>query len=182
MNNNKDTITSYQYTKKHHNRNNSDISDKVIRKAKIKYDSQNNFTEKAPRKNKKREKTISSLRKRINRDRNDDDDYNDQFYQTLNNFNEIKYMSNAPNFENELTYFPSEKYLVERKDKIATYEAELDLLLKEKNNLESEIIKMPEHPKTLREIKIKRALNERLNVNEKNINKVKRTLRLMKEA
>ena len=182
MNNNKDTITSYQYTKKHHNRNNSDISDKVIRKAKIKYDSQNNFTEKAPRKNKKREKTISSLRKRINRDRNDDDDYNDQFYQTLNNFNEIKYMSNAPNFENELTYFPSEKYLVERKDEIATYEAELDLLLKEKNNLESEIIKMPEHPKTLREIKIKRALNERLNVNEKNINKVKRTLRLMKEA
>ena len=182
MNNNKDTITSYQYTKKHHNRNNSDISDKVIRKAKIKYDSQNNFTEKAPRKNKKREKTISSLRKRINRDRNDDDDYNDQFYQTLNNFNEIKYMSNAPNFENELTYFPSEKYLVERKDEIATFEAELDLLLKEKNNLESEIIKMPEHPKTLREIKIKRALNERLNVNEKNINKVKRNLRLMKEA
>ena len=91
-------------------------------------------------------------------------------------------MSNIPNYENEMTYFPSEKYLVERKDEIATYEAELDLLLKEKNNLESEIIKMPEHPKTLREIKIKRALNERLNANEKNINKVKRSLRLMKEA
>ena len=182
MNNNKDTITSYQFTKKHHKRNNSDISDKVIRNAKHKYDSQNNFTEKAPRKNKKREKTISSLKKRINRDRNDDDDYNDKFYQTLNNFNEIKYMSNIPNYENEMTYFPSEKYLVERKDEIATYEAELDLLLKEKNNLESELIKMPEHPKTLREIKIKRALNERLNANEKNINKVKRSLRLMKEA
>lgn len=41
---------------------------------------------------------------------------------------------------------------------------------------------MAEHPRTLREIKIKRALNERLNVNESNINKVKRKLRLMKEA
>ena len=189
INNNKDTITSYQYTKKHHNRNNSDLSDKAIRNAKYKYDSQNNFNEKFPRKN-KRERTISSLKKKINRNRIDDDDYyNDPYYQTFNNFNEIKYISNSPRientgnyFENDLTYFPSEKYLVGRKDEIETYEAELDLLLKEKNNLESELIKMPEHPRTLREIKIKRALNERLNVNENNINKVKRKLRLMKEA
>ena len=81
-----------------------------------------------------------------------------------------------------MIYFPSEKYLAGRKDEIETYEAELDLLLKEKNNLESDLIKMAEHPRTLREIKIKRALNERLNVNESNINKVKRKLRLMKEA
>lgn len=85
-------------------------------------------------------------------------------------------------FEDDLIYFPSEKYLAGRKDEIETYEAELDLLLKEKNNLESDLIKMPEHPRTLREIKIKRALNERLTVNENNINKVKRKLRLMKEA
>jgi len=190
MNNNKVSMAPYQYTKKRLNRNNSDFSDKAIRNVKFKYDTQNNFNEKIPRRNNLRQKTVSSLRNRINRDRfYDDDDYNDQFYQTFNNFNDLKYMPNTPRirntgnyFEDDLIYFPSEKYLAGRKDEIETYEAELDLLLKEKNNLESDLIKMPEHPRTLREIKIKRALNERLTVNENNINKVKRKLRLMKEA
>jgi hypothetical protein len=177
----------YQYTKKRLNRNKSDFSDKAIRNPKYKYDDQNNFREQMPRRNNQRQKTVSSLRNRISRNRFDDDeDYNDQFYHTFNNFN---YIPNTPRntnfgnyFEDDLIYFPSEKYLVGRKDEIETYEAELDLLLKEKNNLESDIIKMPEHPKTLREIKIKSALNARLSANEDNINKVRRKLRLMKEA
>ena len=190
MKNNKDNMTPYQYVKKNFNRNNSDFSDRANRNPKYKYDTQNNFNEKMPRRNNLRQKTVSSLRNRINRDRfYDDEDYNNQFYQTFNNFNEINNIPNTPRirnvgnyFEDDLIYFPSEKYLAGRKDEIETYEAELDLLLKEKNNLESDLIKMAEHPRTLREIKIKRALNERLNVNESNINKVKRKLRLMKEA
>jgi hypothetical protein len=190
MNKNKENMKPSQYAKRNFNRNNSDFSGGASRNAKYKYDTQNNFNERMPRRNNQRQKTISSLRTRINRDRfYDDEDYNDRFYQTFNNFNDLKYMPKTPRipnvinyFEDDLIYFPSEKYLVGRKDEIATYEAELDLLLKEKNNLESDIIKMPEHPRTLREIKIKRALNERLSVNEDNINKVKRKLRLMKEA
>jgi hypothetical protein len=190
MKNNKDNMTPYQYVKKNFNRNNSDFSDRANRNPKYKYDTQNNFNEKMPRRNNLRQKTVSSLRNRINRDRfYDDEDYNNQFYRTFNNFNEINNIPNTPRirnvgnyFEDDLIYFPSEKYLAGRKDEIETYEAELDLLLKEKNNLESDLIKMAEHPRTLREIKIKRALNERLNVNESNINKVKRKLRLMKEA
>ena len=81
-----------------------------------------------------------------------------------------------------MTYFPCEKHLVERADEINDLESKLDVLLQEKNHLESEIIKLPEHPKTLREIKIKKALNEQLSINGNNINNIKKKIRKTKKV
>ena len=78
-------------------------------------------------------------------------------------------------------YFPTEKYLIKKKEDINKLESELDLLYKEKDKLEKEIIKIPLHPKTLKEIKIKRALNDKISLNENCINKVKIQIRKIKE-
>ena len=83
---------------------------------------------------------------------------------------------------NDMIYFSCEKHLVERADELKDLESKLDVLLQEKNQLESEIIKLPEHPKTLREIKIKKALNEQLSINGNNINNIKKKIRKTKKV
>ena len=141
--------------------------------------------------------TITSLKKKKSRnkdlgDNEDDDDENskNKLFQTYSNFNDI-YLSNLSqkeiendkniNSDIDLRYFPIEKYLYDRKEGLNSLECELDILLREKNNLENEILKLPVHPKTLKEIKIKRALNDKLSINGKNINNIRTKIRKLKE-
>ena len=120
---------------------------------------------------------------------NENDENENIFYKTFNNLEDFINSSNKKkinlkekfNLEDKIIYFPSEKYLIEREDDIKKLESELDILYKEKNKLESEIVKLPEHPKTLKEIKLKRALNDKILLNENNINKVRIQIRKIKE-
>ena len=222
MEDNIDTITNYQYNKRHHSRSGSDLSERITKELLINpnVDLNNlstNFKNRSVDKrkhrtlnrsksrnlnssinrgdidNRKKEQTSTYLRNRINRniDMGDfDDDNNDRFYQTYSNFNDI-YLSNLAkremeddyrnNSENDITCFPSERYLHYRKEEINNLECQLDLLLMEKNNLENEMLKLPEHPKSLKEIKIKRALNDKLTANELNINNIRIKIRKIKE-
>ena len=191
-NNNKEIITSYQYTKKHRKTNSAIINN--IDNEIFQINKRTNVHSKNKSINKRKEIAITSLRKRINRNI-DNYENKDIYYKTYNNFNDLNNSSdinknekekndknNENNDDNFLTYFPSEKYLIERKEEINKLETELDLLYKEKNNLENEIIKLPQHPKTLKEIKDKRALNDKIALNESNINKVRIKIRKIKEV
>ena len=180
-NDNQEVITSYQFTKKNHRKTNSeimnDIDNEILQANK---NSQNpNSHNKNRNKSKNKEITISSLTKRVKRNLDYENEENKEFYYTYNDFNDLKQISKK---ENDVTYFPSEKYLVERKDEINKLESQLDLLYKEKNSLENELVKFPEHPKTLKEIKIKKALNVQLSINENNINNIRIKIRKIKEA
>ena len=84
-------------------------------------------------------------------------------------------------YENDITCFPSGRYLHYRKEEINNLECQLDLLLMEQNNLENEMLKLPEHPKNLKEIKIKKALNDKLTANEYKINNIRIKIRKIKE-
>ena len=137
-------------------------------------------------KSKIKENRINSLKKRPNRSIENNDNEN-IYYKTYNNLNDSSYIninkSNQKNIrlEYNIMYFPTEKYLIKKKEDINKLESELDLLYKEKDKLEKEIIKIPLHPKTLKEIKIKRALNDKISLNENCINKVKIQIRKIKE-
>ena len=116
------------------------------------------------------------------------------YYKTCTNLNDLKNKSHTPKSEknkekrkkslndlDDMTYFPSERHLVERADELRDLESKLDVLYQEKNHIESEITKLPEHPKTLREIKIKKALNEQLSINGNNINNIKKKMKTKKK-
>jgi hypothetical protein len=183
---NEDT-TYYRSSRKELNRNNSDLSDRV-KKVIMPFNQslQNidlNSLNVNPEKRERDNKSVT-LRRRINRniirDDDEDEENRDRFYKTYSNFNEIRRMPNTLREENEYEYFPSQRYLVERNDELNNLEVELDLLLKEKNNLDNEIMKLPEHPRTLRELKIKRALIDKSALNESNINSIKLRIRRIK--
>ena len=194
-NDNQEVITPYQFIKKNHKRTKSGSIDKIkddILQVNQSYDN-NNDNRKNKNINKNREATSVSLRKRRGRiiEDENDEDYNNIYYNTFNDFNEIKKVSNTSNNQvekkekgnislNDITYFPSEKHLEAKKDEIKDLESQLDVLYKEKNTLESEIIKLPGHPKTLKEIKIKKALNNQLSINENNINNIRKKIRKIK--
>ena len=163
-----EVTTYYQSSRKELNRNNSDLSDRV-KKVILPFNQslQNidlnslNFN---PNKRERDNKSVT-LRKRINRniirDDDEDEENRDKFYKTYSNFNEIRNMRNMSNTlreENDYEYFPSQRYLLERNDELNNLEVELDLLLKEKNNLDNEIMKLPEHPRTLKDIKLKNSI------------------------
>ena len=184
---NNEATTYYRSSRKELNRNNSDLSDRV-KKVILPFNQslQNidlnslNFN---PHKRERDNKSVT-LRRRINRniirDDDEDEENRDRFYKTYSNFNEIRNMPNTFREENEYQYFPSQRYLVERNDELNNLEVELDLLLKEKNNLDNEIMKLPEHPRTLRELKIKRALIDKSALNESSINSIKLRIRRIK--
>ena len=136
-----------------------------------------------PNKRERDNKSVT-LRRRINRnvirDDDEDEENRDRFYKTYSNFNELRNMPNTLREENEYEYFPSQRFLSERNNELNNLEVELDLLLKEKNNLDNEIMKLPEHPRTLRELKIKRALIDKSALNESNINSIKLRIRRIK--
>lgn len=83
----------------------------------------------------------------------------------------------AANETNQISYEQNNEY-----NEINVLESQLDLLIKEKIYLEEELKKMPEHPKTLKEIKYKIALNDRISLDEKNINELRIKINNMKEV
>ena len=197
-NNNQEIITSYQSTKKRHKKTKSDLMDKINIDdiLQINQDDGSNKRDTSKSKSKNKEKASTSIKKRIERKIKNENNsgYKNLYFKTYNNFNKLKNVSShSPKNEtpkkekikinlNEMGYFPCEKYLIGREEELNNLESKLDILYKEKNSLESEIIKLPEHPKTLREIKIKKALNDQLEINEKNIKNVRTKIRKTKEV
>ena len=195
-NNNQEIITSYQSTKKRHKKTKSDLMDKINIDdiLQINQDDGSNKRDTSKSKSKNKEKASTSIKKRIERKIKNENNsgYKNLYFKTYNNFNKLKNVSShSPKNEtpkkekikinlNEMGYFPCEKYLIGREEELNNLESKLDILYKEKNSLESEIIKLPEHPKTLREIKIKKALNDQLEINEKNIKNVRTKIRKTK--
>ena len=181
-------ITSYDFKKGH--KINSDLNNN-INKDIVKIRPYAQFNIKSRIKNRNKEQILSSFTKKRN-EKNDDDEFDDEDdvnYNTYQNLNNLKKISNSLkkikddryNTEYEIGYFPCERYLLERKEEIDKLESQLDLLLGEKNELENEVLKLPEHPKTLKEIIRKRSLNGKLLSNERNINNVRIKIRKIKE-
>ena len=178
-------ITSYEYKTKGSSKNKLDLSqdlnqDFIKKKKKLK------SLKKSKSRKKDNERTVSSFKNRIKRAIDDENEDNKEvFYNTFTNLNDSNTSTNKDNnnlYEKELGYFPCEQHLLGKQDEIKKLESELDVLLKEKNDIENEILKMPEHPKTLQEIKNKKIMNDKLSLAESNLNKVRTKLRKIKEA
>ena len=92
-------------------------------------------------------------------------------------------MTNPPKTVNEMNQMPYEQNMENNENnEINNLESQLDLLVKEKSYLEEELKKMPEHPKTLKEIKYKISLNDKIAINEKKINELRMKINKMKEV
>ena len=119
-------------------------------------------------------------RKNYNANGNYENEDNNKLNRSYSNLNEVNGMSNqakAANETNQIPYEQNNEY-----NEINVLESQLDLLIKEKIYLEEELKKMPEHPKTLKEIKYKIALNDRISLDEKNINELRIKINNMKEV
>ena len=193
---NEPIIASIDFDKGRNQKNNSDLIHKIkedlneVKKIK-------SSLKKNKSKNRVKIKDLKTSDKKRNRTIDIDGSEEDEniYYKTCTNFNDLKNKSHTPKSEknkekrkkslndlDDMTYFPCEKHLVERADELRDLESKLDVLYQEKNHLESEIVKLPEHPKTLREIKIKKALNEQLSINGNNINNIKKKIRKAKKV
>ena len=193
---NEPIIASIDFDKGRSQKNNSDLIHKIkedlneVKKIK-------SSLKKNKSKNRVKIKDLKTSDKKRNRTIDIDGSEEDEniYYKTCTNFNDLKNKSHTPKSEknkekrkkslndlDDMTYFPCEKHLVERADELRDLESKLDVLYQEKNHLESEIVKLPEHPKTLREIKIKKALNEQLSINGNNINNIKKKIRKAKKV
>ena len=119
-------------------------------------------------------------RKNYNANGNYENEDNNKLNRSYSNLNEVNGMSSqakAANETNQIPYEQNNEY-----NEINVLESQLDLLIKEKIYLEEELKKMPEHPKTLKEIKYKIALNDRISLDEKNINELRIKINNMKEV
>jgi N-terminal acetyltransferase B complex non-catalytic subunit len=193
---NEPIIASIDFDKGRNQKNNSDLIHKIkedlneVKKIK-------SSLKKNKSKNRVKIKDLKTSDKKKNRTIDIDNSEEDEniYYKTCTNLNDLKNKSHTPKSEknkekrkkslndlDDMTYFPSERHLVERADELRDLESKLDVLYQEKNHLESEITKLPEHPKTLREIKIKKALNEQLSINGNNINNIKKKIRKAKKV
>lgn len=178
-------ISSFEYKTKSSRKNKLDLSQDLNQDFAKKKKKPKSLKKSKSRK-KDNELTVSSFKNRIKRTFEDENEDNkDIFYNTFSNLNDLNTSTNKDNnnlYENELGYFPCEQHLLGKKNEIKKLEAELDVLLKEKNDLENEIVKMPEHPKTLQEIKNKKIMNDKLALAESNLNKVRTKIRKIKET
>jgi hypothetical protein len=95
-----------------------------------------------------------------------------------NAFNELGYVdSNVNNAYEGINYFPCEQKYKENKNEVAMLEAELGARLKEMKLIEGELLKLPDRPRTLNEIKTKKEKNERLCQLEESVSKIRFRLR-----
>ena len=60
---------------------------------------------------------------------------------------------------------------------LSDLESRLSYLISEKKKLENELLKMPEHPRNLNEIKIKKELNNKISDTEQEINSIRYNIR-----
>ena len=128
--------------------------------------------------------------------------HNDDIYEKRNNYQNdyvkdiaIKYeepqysdLSKENNFSNKTgaglrkknyTKYDLESFNASKKTNIplADLESRLSYLISEKKKLENELLKMPEHPRNLNEIKIKKDLNNKITETEQEINKIRTKIR-----
>ena len=103
------------------------------------------------------------------------------------NINDINQNSNIGlGNQNDYEYggfncFPSEKNKYQNKDEIDVLEAQLSQLLKEKNQLENEMFKLPDRPKTLIEIRRKKEINTKITKTDTDINSLRSQLRKLRD-
>ena len=117
------------------------------------------------------EDTYIPLTERKNYNGNYENEDNNKLNRSFNNLNEVNGMTNPSKTTNEMNQIPYQQNY--ENNEISVLESQLDLLIKEKIYYEEELKKMPEHPKTLKEIKYKIALNDRISFDEKNINELR---------
>jgi len=119
-------------------------------------------------------------RKNYNINGNNENEDNNKLNRSFNNSNEVNGMTTPSKTVNETNQIPSEQN--NENYEINYLESQLDLLIKEKIYCEEELKKMPEHPKTLKEIKYKIALNDKISMDEKTINELRIKINKMKEV
>ena len=94
-----------------------------------------------------------------------------------NAFSDYGYLDSNVNAYEGITYFPCEQKYKENKDEVSVLEAELGARLKEMKLIEGELLKLPDRPRTLNEIKTKKEKNERLCQLEESVSKIRFRLR-----
>lgn len=80
-----------------------------------------------------------------------------------------------------LNCFPCEQHLEDNQEEINYLDHQIVILNREKTKLENELLKLPEHPKSLVDIKSKRLIISMIEQNDKHISMVKSKLRKIKE-
>ena len=89
-----------------------------------------------------------------------------------NNQGDIIRKKNYSNYDLENFNNPKKPF-----NTLTDLEYRLSYLISEKKKLENELLKMPEHPRNLNEIKIKKELNNKISDTEKEINSIKTKIR-----
>ena len=185
----RDTENDYKQNKKNTQYENENINNN--------YDINNNYINDEPEIEEKRNNSNQEDYTYINRDINRDDERNIQGrtnYQykkrelgKKRNINDINQNSNIglgnqENYEyGGFNCFPSEKNKYENKNEIDALEAQLSQLLKEKNQLENDMFKLPDHPKTLIEIRRKKEINTKIAKTDTDINSLRSQLRKLRD-
>jgi hypothetical protein len=115
-----------------------------------------------------------------NEDKNDDKyDYTNEFHDEKNSFKKPDYSNNYNEGLNKKNYsnYNYDYYSSSSKNSLQELESRLSYFISEKKKYENELLKMPEHPRNLNEIKIKKELNDKINNSEREINTIRSRIR-----
>ena len=137
----------------------------------VKRDDEDYNEEIAPKINKYQNQYFDEDKKKLD---NSEYSNNNQAHNLLKNKVVIKKKDYSNyDFEN----FKSNKNITKPLNSLPDLESRLSYLISEKKKLENEILKMPEHPRNLNEIKIKKELNNKISETEREINSIKSRIR-----
>ena len=137
----------------------------------VKRDDEDYNEEIAPKINKYQNQYFDEDKKKLD---NSEYSNNNQAHNLLKNKVAIKKKDYSNyDFEN----FKSNKNITKPLNSLPDLESRLSYLISEKKKLENEILKMPEHPRNLNEIKIKKELNNKISETEREINSIKSRIR-----
>ena len=137
----------------------------------VKRDDEDYNEEIAPKINKYQNQYFDEDKKKLD---NSEYSNNNQAHNLLKNKVGIKKKDYSNyDFEN----FKSNKNITKPLNSLPDLESRLSYLISEKKKLENEILKMPEHPRNLNEIKIKKELNNKISETEREINSIKSRIR-----
>ena len=106
---------------------------------------------------------------------------NDKFINIKKKNNDINENNNKYNYNGRLNKKNYSNYDLdnfnENKNSLQILESKLSYLISEKKKYENELLKMPERPRNLNEIKAKKELNENINKAEAEINSIRTRIR-----
>ena len=89
-----------------------------------------------------------------------------------------KFKNPNSNYSHEgVNLFPSEVKYKENKIETDNLENRLSILLNEKKNLENSLLKLPDRPRSLNDMKIKKETNEKITKIEEQINQIRTRMR-----